>query len=151
MHPDSDEIWMQRALELAREAEQRGEVPVGAVLVADEHEVASACNQPIGLSDPSAHAEILVLRQAAAAAGNYRLTGTTLYVTLEPCAMCVGAMLHARVARIVYGAADPKTGALGGVYDLLALAHHNHKPTITGGVLAAPCGELLREFFKQRR
>jgi tRNA(adenine34) deaminase len=151
MQPGSDEIWMQRALELAREAEQRGEVPVGAVLVADDREAAAACNQPIGLNDPSAHAEVLVLRQAAAAAGNYRLTGSTLYVTLEPCAMCVGAMLHARVARIVYGAADPKTGALGGVYDLLALAHHNHKPVITGGVLAGPCGELLREFFKQRR
>jgi tRNA(adenine34) deaminase len=151
MQLTKDEFYMQRALELAREAAQRGEVPVGAVLVADDREVAAAYNQPIALNDPSAHAEMLVLRAAAAAAGNYRLTGATLYVTLEPCVMCVGAMLHARVSRIVYGAPDPKTGALGGLYDLLSLGHHNHKPAVTGGILGTSCGELLKEFFRQRR
>lgn len=146
-----DEFYMRRALELAREAERAGEVPVGAVLVKDDRIIAEAFNQPIARHDPTAHAEILTLRQAGADVGNYRLVDTTLYVTLEPCAMCVGAMIHARVGRIVYGARDPKTGALGGACDLLVAMPHNHVPAATGGMLAAECAALLQSFFRQRR
>jgi tRNA(adenine34) deaminase len=146
-----DEFYMRRALELAREAEQAGEVPVGAVLVRKDQIIAAAYNQPISQHDPSAHAEILALRQAGAGIGNYRLADTTLYVTLEPCAMCMGAVVHARVKRVVYGASDPKTGALGGAGDLLSLMPHNHVPAVTGNVLAAESGTLLQSFFKQRR
>lgn len=142
---------MRRALELARAAEQAGEVPVGAVLVKDDRIIAEAWNQPIAQHDPSAHAEILALRKAGADIGNYRLVDTVLYVTLEPCAMCVGAIVHARVGRVVYGAADPKTGALGGACDLLVLMPHNHAPAIAGNVLAAESAALLQSFFKQRR
>ena len=146
-----DEFYMRRALELAREAEQAGEVPVGAVLVKDGRIIAESFNQPIAQHDPSAHAEILALRRAGAQLCNYRLVDTTLYVTLEPCAMCVGALIHARVGRIVYGAVDPKTGALGGANDLLAAMPHNHVPAVTGKVMAAECAALLQSFFKQRR
>jgi tRNA(adenine34) deaminase len=146
-----DEFYMRRALELAREAEQAGEVPVGAVVVKDGRIVAEAFNQPIARHDPAAHAEILALRRAGEDLGNYRLVDIVLYVTLEPCMMCVGAMIHARVGRIVYGAGDPKTGALGGASDLLTVMPHNHAPAVTGGVLAAECGALLQSFFKQRR
>ncbi|HEX5057316.1 MAG TPA: tRNA adenosine(34) deaminase TadA [Gammaproteobacteria bacterium] len=146
-----DEFYMRRALDLAREAERAGEVPVGAVLVKDGSIITESFNQPIARHDPSAHAEILALRDAGAQLRNYRLVDTTLYVTLEPCAMCVGALIHARVGRVVYGAADPKTGALGGACDLLSAMAHNHLPSITGGVLAAECGSLLQSFFKQRR
>lgn len=142
---------MRRALELAREGEQAGEVPVGAVLVKNDEIIAATYNQPITQHDPSAHAEILALRRAGSDIANYRLIGTTLYVTLEPCVMCVGAMIHARVGRIVYGASDSKTGALGGSCNLLSVMPHNHMPAITGSVLAAECGTLLQSFFKQRR
>jgi tRNA(adenine34) deaminase len=142
---------MRRALELAHEAAGAGEVPVGAVLVKDGRIIAESFNQPIAQHDPSAHAEILALRQGGAELRNYRLIDTTLYVTLEPCAMCVGALIHARVTRVVYGAVDPKTGALGGASNLLSSTLHNHLPEVTGKVLAAECGSLLQSFFQQRR
>ncbi|MCC7226593.1 MAG: tRNA adenosine(34) deaminase TadA [Burkholderiaceae bacterium] len=143
---------MRLALEQARQAGQQGEVPVGAVVFnAGQECIGVGFNQTITQSDPTAHAEIVALRRAAARVGNYRLPGATVYVTLEPCAMCLGAMLHARVARVVYGAADPKTGACGGVIDLAAETRLNHHTQVTGGVLAEECGDLLRHFFRIRR
>jgi len=143
---------MALALEQARLAWEAGEVPVGAVVVdAGGRVLGTGRNRTIADSDPTAHAEIVALRMAARAAGNYRLPGASLYVTLEPCAMCMGAMLHARLARVVYGAADPKTGACGGVLDLGGVARLNHQTSVRGGVLAGPCGELLRGFFRERR
>lgn len=147
----ADETFMRRALELARSARAAQEVPVGAVIVLDGAVVGEGFNAPISLSDPTAHAEIRALREATARVRNYRLPGSTLYVTLEPCAMCVGAMLHARVARVVYGAPDPKTGAAGGVIDLFAESRLNHHAQVQGGVLALECGELLRDFFRMKR
>jgi tRNA(adenine34) deaminase len=146
-----DETFMREALTLAAEAAAAGEVPVGAVVVKDGLIIARGSNRPISSSDPTAHAEIVALRAAAAAEGNYRLAGCDLYVTLEPCAMCVGAMVHARIARVVYGATDPKTGACGSIVDLPAIAHWNHHGTFNGGVLAAECGDILRRFFAERR
>ena len=143
---------MQQALACAREAEAAGEVPVGAVIVdATGAVVARAANGPIARNDPTAHAELLSLRAAGRLLGNYRLPGCVLYVTLEPCAMCVGALVHARIARIVYGAADPKTGACGSVFDLAANAKMNHRIEVVGGVLADECGALLKRFFAARR
>lgn len=143
---------MGEALAQAQEGLAAGEVPVGAVLVGEGGQVLSrACNRPISLSDPTAHAEVLALRQAAVLLGNYRLPGTTLYVTMEPCIMCLGAMLHARVRRLVFGAADPKGGACGSLYRLHDDARLNHQIQVTGGVREAECRELLREFFKLRR
>ena len=142
---------MHRALALARRAAQAGEVPVGAVMVKEGGVVGEGWNRPIWEHDPSAHAEIIALRAAARGLENYRRPGTSLYVTLEPCAMCVGAIIHARVERVIFGAADPKTGALGGAFSLLDAAHHNHRPEVTGGVLADECGALLKEFFQARR
>jgi tRNA(adenine34) deaminase len=146
-----DLFWMQRALELARQAEAEGEVPVGAVLVKDEQILGESWNAPIGEHDPTAHAEIRALRNAATRLGNYRLLDTTLYVTLEPCVMCAGAIIHARVKRVVYGAADPKTGAAGSVFDILNSELHNHCVEITSGVLESECSALLKEFFQARR
>ena len=146
-----DRQFMQQALEQARLAALAGEVPVGAVIVRNGEVIARAFNQPITKHDPSAHAEMLALRQAALSEENYRLPGTTLYVTLEPCTMCAGAMLHARVDRIVYGAADPKTGAAGSVLDVFSSKQINHQTVIEGGVMAQECGQLLRDFFKERR
>jgi tRNA(adenine34) deaminase len=147
-----DERLMRRALILAGRAEAQGEVPVGA-LVVDEHGtvIGEGWNQPISLHDPCAHAEISALRNAAASVGAYRLPEATLYVTLEPCPMCVGAMIHARVRRVVFGAPDPKTGACGGAMTLHEHPSHNHRLAVTGGVLAADCGERLRRFFRARR
>ena len=142
---------MRAALRLAREAAAAGEVPVGAVVVKDGVIVGGGFNAPIGRHDPSAHAEILALRDAATRLGNYRLPGCELYVTLEPCAMCVGAMLHARIARLIYGAPDPKTGACGGVVDLFSEPRLNHHTTLTAGFMADECAALLREFFAARR
>ena len=142
---------MRAALELAAQAAQLGEVPVGAVVVKDGAIIGRGFNRPITSSDPTAHAEILALRQAAAALGNYRLPGCELYVTLEPCAMCVGAMVHARVARIVFGAPDPKTGACGSIVDLPGLATFNHHGRFEGGLLAEECGGVLKRFFAERR
>ena len=147
----NDELWMTEALSLAREAGAAGEVPVGAVVVLGGGIIGRGFNQPIGHHDPTAHAEIMALRAAAARLDNYRLPGATLYVTLEPCAMCAGAIMHARIARVVFGAPDPKTGAAGSVLDLFGEARLNHHAEITGGVLAPECGQLLSSFFAARR
>ena len=146
-----DSEFMGLALGLAREAGAAGEVPVGALVVMDGVVVGRGSNQPIGRHDPTAHAEIMALRDAAARLGNYRLPGCTLYVTLEPCAMCAGAIMHARIDRVVFGARDPKTGAAGSVIDLFAESRLNHHTTITGDVLAEQCGSLLSGFFAARR
>lgn len=146
-----DQRFIQQALTAARESAAAEEVPVGAVAVANGRIVARAGNGPIGACDPTAHAEILVLRRAAAELGNYRLSDVTVFVTLEPCTMCVGALIHARVARLVFGAADPKSGAAGSVFDLATAPEHNHRMSVTGGVLAESCGDLLRTFFRDRR
>ena len=146
-----DEFWMQRALELAQRAESKGEVPVGAVLVRDEHIIGEGWNQPISTNDPTGHAEIIALRAAAANINNYRLLDTTLYVTLEPCSMCAGALIHARVKRVVYGASDPKGGAAGSVFEILGTDKLNHSVEVTTGVLADKCAEILTGFFQQRR
>src|SRR5688572_23611185 len=149
---DTNRAIMQQALACAREAEAAGEVPVGAVIAdATGAVISRAANAPIARNDATAHAEMLALRAAGQALGNYRLPGCVLYVTLEPCAMCVGALVHARVARIVYGAADPKTGACGSVFDLAANSKMNHRIEVTGGVLADECGALLKRFFAARR
>lgn len=142
---------MEKALGLARKAESLGEVPVGAVIVKDDELIAEGWNHPIENHDPSSHAEIEVLRAAGKKLSNYRLPGTTLYVTLEPCVMCVGAMIHARVSRVVFGAPDPKTGALGGSVDLLKTTQPNHLFSVSSGVLEEECGSLLKSFFKARR
>ena len=147
----TDEDWMRRALKLARRAQELGEVPVGAVLVRGEEVIAEGWNRPIASHDPSAHAEMVAMREAAAALRNYRLGGTTLYVTLEPCVMCAGAIIHARVDRLVFGAADPKAGAVNSVYDVISNPKLNHRPEWTGGVLADECGAVLQEFFRARR
>ena len=147
----NDEIFMRRALELAQRAQAEGEVPVGAVVVLDEKIIGEGWNRPISASDPTAHAEVQAMRAAASAVKNYRLLGATLYVTLEPCAMCVGAMFHARIRRVVFGAADPKTGAAGSVVDLFSQNRLNHHALVEGGVLAAECGALLSGFFASRR
>ena len=146
-----DELYMRRALELAACGEAEGEVPVGAVVVHEGRVVAETWNRPISLADPTAHAEILALRAAGQALGNYRLPGATLYVTLEPCAMCAGAMVHARIARLVYGALDPRVGAVDSQFDLLRAAGLNHRVAITGGILAAECSARLQAFFRARR
>ena len=147
-----DSAWMRQALVQAQIAAENDEVPVGAVLVdAAGDLVAAGHNQPIGACDPSAHAEIMVLRAAAQKLGNYRLPGTTLYVTLEPCVMCVGALVHARVERVVYGATEPKTGAIESVQRLFESGDFNHKPEIVSGVLADECASLMTEFFADKR
>ena len=143
---------MQLAIAQARLAEEHGEVPVGAVLVRDDEVVGVGWNQPIGTHDATAHAEIMALRDAGSRESNYRLPGTTLYVTLEPCPMCAGAIVHARVERVVYGAADPRSGAAGSVFDLLPSdSRFNHRTLAEGGVLADECASLLRDFFQARR
>jgi tRNA(adenine34) deaminase len=147
----TDHDWMGEALALARAAGARGEVPVGAVVVRDGAVIGRGGNAPIAASDPTAHAEIAALRDAGRALGNYRLPGCELYVTLEPCAMCAGAIMHARLARLVFGARDPKTGACGSVVDLFAEPRLNHHTTVTGDVRADECGALLSGFFATRR
>ena len=147
----ANEDFMREALAEAAKAAAAGEVPVGAVLVKEGAIIARGWNRPISTSDPTAHAEIVALREGAARLGNYRLTGCDLYVTLEPCAMCVGALVHARLSHVVYGARDPKTGACGSIVDLPAIAHWNHHGVFSGGVLADDCGAILRRFFGERR
>jgi tRNA(adenine34) deaminase len=147
----SDAEIMSEALTLARSAGQAGEIPVGAVVVRDGQIIGRGYNAPISSHDPSAHAEIQALRAAAFALGNYRLNGCTLYVTLEPCAMCAGAIQHARIARVVFGATDPKTGACGSVVNLFSEPLLNHHTRVEGGLLAQQCGELLTNFFRERR
>lgn len=146
-----DEAWMRAALELAARAEAEGEVPVGAVVVRDGTVIGEGWNRPIVSHDPTAHAEILALRAAAAQACDYRLGGATLYVTLEPCPMCAAAMAHARVERLVFGAFDPRQGAAGSVFNLVAVDAMNHRVDAYGGVLSEECGALLRRFFAGRR
>lgn len=146
-----DESFMSRALDLARLAEAAGEVPVGAVIVHEGQIVAEGWNQPIRANDPSAHAEMIALRAAGQVLSSYRLLDTTLYVTLEPCAMCSGAMVHARVRRLVFGATDPRAGAAGSVFNIVQNPALNHRIELTSGVLAEECGELLRGFFVARR
>ena len=146
-----DLFWMQHALALAKQAAAEGEVPVGAVLVRDHEILGEGWNRPIISHDPTGHAEINALRAAADRVGNYRLVDTTLYVTIEPCVMCAGAIIHARVKRLVYGAKEPKTGAVVSMFDVLADQRHNHRPEITGGVLAEQCAEQMQAFFRARR
>ena len=146
----NDEDFMREALALATEAESRGEVPVGALVVRDGAVIGRGGNQPIAAHDPTAHAEIMALRDAAQQESNYRLPGATLYVTLEPCVMCAGAIMHARIARVVFGAKDPKTGACGSVVDLFA-TKLNHHASVVGGILADECGARLSAFFSSRR
>jgi tRNA(adenine34) deaminase len=148
---EQDRQHMQLALALAQEAAEQGEVPVGAIVMKDGVVIGRGRNAPIGNHDPSAHAEMMALREAAQAIGNYRLVDCTLYVTLEPCAMCAGAIQHARITRLVYGASDPKTGACGSVVNLMAETKLNHHCEVSAGVLAEECGAALSDFFKQRR
>jgi tRNA(adenine34) deaminase len=142
---------MSHALRLAERARAEREVPVGAVVIKDGVVIGEGWNRPIADRDPSAHAEMLALRAAARTVGNYRLLDATLYVTLEPCVMCAGAILHARMSRVVFGAPDPKTGAAGSVIDIFTAPFVNHRVTVEGGLMAAECGRLLTEFFKERR
>lgn len=148
---ETDQFWMQQALELARKAEQAGEVPVGAILVKDGEMVGSGYNQPISTKDPSAHAEMMALRDAAKQLDNYRLPGTTLYVTLEPCAMCAGAIVQARVDRVVYAASEPRSGAAGSVLNVLQHEQLNHRCEVAAGVAAEESAALIKGFFKARR
>jgi tRNA(adenine34) deaminase len=147
----NDEFFMRRAIELAQQAQAAGEVPVGAVIVRGNEIIGEGFNRPISQRDPTAHAEIIALRAAAALSDSYRLTGTTLYVTLEPCAMCAGAMVHARVERLVYAAPDPRAGAAGSVFNVVRSPALNHRLDVDGGVLGEECGALLRNFFLARR
>ena len=147
----NDEYFMREALSMARSAECLGEVPVGAIVVREGIIVGRGFNSPIGESDPTAHADIAALRDAARNLENYRLPGCELFVTLEPCAMCAGAILHSRIARVVYGARDPKTGVHGSVVDLFAVERLNHHTRVEGGVLAEECSQLLSSFFASRR
>ena len=151
MQVELDRQFMQQALDQAKLAAAAGEVPVGAVLVRDGEVISTGFNQPITNSDPSAHAEMMALRAAASDESNYRLPGTTLYVTLEPCTMCAGAMLHARVDRVVFGATDPKTGAAGSVLNVFSEKQINHQTVVEGGIMGEECGQILRDFFKERR
>jgi tRNA(adenine34) deaminase len=148
---EQDALWMRRALELAARAQQEGEVPVGAVVVRGDEVLGEGWNRTIALHDPGAHAEMLALRAAGQRLGNYRLPGCVLYVTLEPCCMCAGAMIHARLDRVVYGAADPKTGAAGSRFNVLLDPGHNHRIAVEGGCLGGESGRLLQDFFQQRR
>ena len=146
-----DEEWMRRALELALRAEAEGEVPVGALVVRDDQLLGEGWNQPVALRDPTAHAEILAMRNAAQRVGDYRLAGTTLYVTLEPCPMCAAAVAHARIARLVFGAWDPRQGAAGSAFNLVSAPEMNHRVDAFGGVLSEECGAQLKRFFAARR
>jgi len=147
----ADELWMEEALRLAARSQTAAEVPVGAVVVCEGKIVGRGWNQPITATDPTAHAEMLALREAALSVGNYRLTGCELYVTLEPCAMCAGAMVHARIDRLIFGARDPKAGAAGGAMEVLNHPRMNHHVEVLGGVLAGRCQNLLQTFFRERR
>ena len=146
-----DQYWMDRALQLAEQAEQAGEVPVGAVVVRDGQLLGEGWNQPIGRCDPSAHAEIVALRDAAAKIGNYRLPGATLYVTIEPCSMCAGALIHSRISRLVFAAEEPRAGAITSNVRLLDQIHFNHRVSYSGGVREAQARQLMQRFFRERR
>ena len=146
-----EEKWIKMAIDLAKKAETAGEVPIGALLVKDDHIIAEGYNQPITSNDPTAHAEVIALRNAAKTLGNYRLVNTTLYVTLEPCAMCIGALIQARVSRLVFGAFDKRAGAVASVFRLLDKSSLNHRIDWQGGVLASECAQVLQQFFQKRR
>lgn len=148
---NSDIVYMNKALHQAEISAENGEVPVGAILITADGQAFAAHNAPISSDDLSAHAEMLVMREACRATGNYRLIGSTLYVTLEPCTMCAGAIIHARIGRVVYGASDPKTGAVESLYNILSDQRLNHQPEITGGIMADESSALLKGFFKSRR
>lgn len=149
---ENDLYWMTKAYELAQQAEEQGEVPVGAVLVNSENQcIGEGCNQPITGHDPTAHAEIVAIRSAANLLANYRLPGTTLYVTLEPCPMCAGAIIHARISRVVIATPDPRSGSAGSVYNLLDSMQLNHRATVTTGILQHECSTLLKSFFLDKR
>jgi len=148
---ERDSHWMQHALHLAEQAAEQDEVPVGAVVVLNEEAIGEGWNQPISSCDPTAHAEIIALRDAAQRIGNYRLTGATLYVTLEPCLMCAGAMIHARIGRLVFGASDPKRGAVNSTTHAFETQGLNHRVTFTGAVMASACAGRLHDFFRARR
>jgi tRNA(adenine34) deaminase len=147
----TDAHWMRYALNRAIEAGERGEVPVGAIVVVDGDLIAEGFNQPIATNDPTAHAEIVAIRRAAAELGNYRLTGASLYVTIEPCQMCVGAMVHARIARLIYGAPEPKAGAIESAMRAHEHPSLNHRMEVTGGILASEAREVMQDFFRERR
>ena len=151
MSRDNDEHWLRHAYQLARDAAADGEVPVGAVVVCDDEMIGEGSNRPVSSADPTAHAEIVALRAACKRQNNYRLGGATLYVTLEPCAMCSGAMLHARIERLVFGAFDPNSGAAGSVINVLDVPRFNHRVAVRGGVLEQQCADQLQEFFRMRR
>ena len=151
MSRDNDEHWLRHAYQLARDAAADGEVPVGAVVVCDDEMIGEGSNRPVSSADPTAHAEIVALRAACKRQNNYRLAGATLYVTLEPCAMCSGAMLHARIERLVFGAFDPNSGAAGSVINVLDVPRFNHRVAVRGGVLEQQCAGQLQEFFRLRR
>ena len=151
MSRDNDEHWLRHAYQLARDAAADGEVPVGAVVVCDGEMIGEGSNRPVSSADPTAHAEIVALRAACKRQNNYRLAGATLYVTLEPCAMCSGAMLHARIERLVFGAFDPNSGAAGSVINVLDVPRLNHRVAVRGGVLEQQCAGQLKEFFRLRR
>ena len=148
---EEDKVWMQEALLLAKQAQEEGEVPVGALLVQDNKLLGQGWNRPVASHDPSAHAEIQAIRHAGGIVSNYRLPGSTLYVTLEPCTMCAGAMIHTRIKRLVFGAYDPRTGAVESVAQILDQPHHNHKIVYQGGVMESECGQLLKAFFAAKR
>ena len=143
--------WMAHALKLAERSRSEGEVPVGAVIVKDNQLVAEGWNQPIENHDATAHAEIMAIRSAGKALNNYRLPDTTLYVTLEPCTMCAGAIIHARIANVIFGALDPRTGTAGSAIDLFSKDYHNHKVLVEGGIMREECGQILKDFFRERR
>lgn len=143
--------WMQHALKLAERSRDEGEVPVGAVIVQDNELIAEGWNQPIAGHDATAHAEIMAIREAGKALNNYRLPNTTLYVTLEPCTMCAGAIIHARIASVVFGAPDPRTGSAGSAIDIFTQDYHNHRVDVEGGIMQEECGQILRDFFRARR
>lgn len=147
----TDEYWMGKALSLAKKAASKEEVPVGAVLVMNNQVIGEGWNHPVSANDPTAHAEIVAIREASQKLQNYRLTATTLYVTLEPCTMCVGTMIHARIERLVFGAYEPKTGAVSSVFNIIQSPEHNHHVNFQGGVLDKECASLLKEFFQSRR
>ena len=151
MSTEQDDYWMRHALQLADNAQQQGEIPVGAVLVKDNQIIGEGWNQSISLHDPSAHAEMMAIRQAGKNLQNYRLVGSCLYVTLEPCSMCAGLLVHSRIHRLVFGASDFKTGAVGSLFDLLNDLRMNHRVAVKGGVMQHECGDKLSAFFKIRR
>lgn len=151
MQVHTDQHWMEQALLLADKASAQGEIPVGAILIKDNKVVGEGWNQSIGLNDPSAHAEMMAIRQGANLLNNYRLPDTTLYVTLEPCSMCAGLLVHSRIKRLVFGAADPKTGAAGSIMNLLVDHRLNHQVEVSGGLLAQECGDKISQFFRMRR